>query len=276
MKFLAILILGVLTSPHSHAAGPVLSATIQGRTITWDRDQLLQSKFLEKNVKVERDPSYEYVSRTYPAIALGQLLAGYEIEADAVFEFKSLDGFTSVLSKERLLDPAPQAARAYIAIEPAENWPPLKKTKGSAGPFYLIWSHPEASNIGREEWPFQVVSFAVKSSLAKQYPKILPQPAAKAGSALSRGFTSFVKNCFSCHTLNGEGASQMGPDLNVPMSPTEYLRESGLRAYVRDPQAVRHWPQSRMTPFPKNILAEAELNDIIIYLKHMAKQRARK
>ena len=62
----------------------------------------------------------------------------------------------------------------------------------------------------------------------------------------------------------------MGPDLNVPMNPTEYFTESALKKLVRDPKSVRDWSAGVMPGFDSARLSEAELDQIIAYLKHMA------
>jgi hypothetical protein len=43
------------------------------------------------------------------------------------------------------------------------------------------------------------------------------------------------------------------PDLNLPMNPTEYFTDTGLRALIRDPRTVRVWPSSGCPTLPKQI-----------------------
>lgn len=254
------------------AGDPTL--TIQaGKTVAiYTRLDLLGRPDLE-TLTVEHDPAYPGRTMTYTAVKATTLFAGVPLDADAVIEFKCLDGFAAPLSKERLLDRRPGKAVAYIAVEdPAAPWPPLKPGGGpSAGPFYLVWSHPEASFIGQEEWPFQLAALDVKGSLRGLYPKIYP--AADADAHVRRGFEVFSKTCFSCHTLNKSGASEIGPDLNVPLNPTDYLMPAALRLVVRNPQSLRYFPKSRMSAFPKDVLPDADLDDVIAYLRHMAKRK---
>ena len=43
---------------------------------------------------------------------------------------------------------AQSGAQAWLAVEdPARPWPPLANGKPSAGPFYLVWTQPQASRI---------------------------------------------------------------------------------------------------------------------------------
>ena len=84
----------------------------------------------------------------------------------------------------------------------------------------------------------------------------------------------FQRTCLACHTLNGAGASQLGPDLNIPYGPTEYLRADLLRAYLRDPQSLRRWPQAKMPGFTRQALPDADLDAVLAYLRHMAGRKA--
>jgi len=59
------------------------------------------------------------------------------------------------------------------------------------------------------------------------------------------------------------------------MNPTEYLHKAALRRLIRDPQSVRHYPRSRMSAFPKEVLSENDLDHLIAYLEHMAKRKVK-
>jgi cytochrome c1 len=73
--------------------------------------------------------------------------------------------------------------------------------------------------------------------------------------------------------MNKSGTAEMGPDLNVPMNPTEYLTKTALRMQIRNPQSLRFFPKSRMSAFPAEVLSDKELDDLIAYLTHMAKRK---
>jgi len=62
----------------------------------------------------------------------------------------------------------------------------------------------------------------------------------------------------------------------VPMNPTEYFQKTALRKLIRDPQSLRHFPRSRMSAFPQEVLSEHELDHLIAYLEHMAKRKVNK
>jgi hypothetical protein len=59
----------------------------------------------------------------------------------------------------------------------------------------------------------------------------------------------------------------MGPDLGLPMNVTEYLTDTGLRAIVREPRAVRTWPQQQMPGFGPVSLPDTDLDALIAYLR---------
>ena len=73
--------------------------------------------------------------------------------------------------------------------------------------------------------------------------------------------------------MKGAGAADVGPDLGQPMNPTQYLTPDGLRALIRNPKAVRTWPQQQMPAFDVKALSDADLDAVIAYLGQMAEQR---
>ena len=70
--------------------------------------------------------------------------------------------------------------------------------------------------------------------------------------------------------MNEEGPSQVGPDLNLPMNPTEYLKESVLPRYIRNPKTIRSWEASKMPGFGPEIFSDEDIANIVAYLKEMA------
>lgn len=118
-----------------------------------------------------------------------------------------------------------------------------------------------------------LAGFEVEASLDQLYPAIFPERTVPADSPISKGFRVFTKNCFACHTLNHNGMATMGPDLNLPMSPTEYFRETALKKLIRDPGSVRQWKGRRMPGFATSAISDAELNQLMAYLRHMAQHK---
>ncbi|MES2820831.1 MAG: cytochrome c [Pseudomonadota bacterium] len=203
---------------------------------------------------------------TYRAVPLAALLEG--VQPGDHLQAQALDGFAAELPAAPLL--TTQGARAWLAVEdPAQPWPSLAPGKPGAGPFYLVWSDPQAGNIGPEQWPYQLAAIRRLAPLAERFPALLPNPGLAADDTVHKGFALFQKHCLACHRLNGAGDAQFGPDLNIPHNPTEYFSADFLRQYIRDPQSLRRWPQGRMPGFTSAVLSDAELEHLLGYLRHM-------
>jgi mono/diheme cytochrome c family protein len=266
-----LLIVALLVSCAGQAAEPGLTIQSGSKTVSFTLSDLLKRPGV-RTIAVPADQAYGGQARTYRAIPAAELFRGVEMPATGTLIFRSLDGFSGPLNQTDVLNADPRKSIAFIALEDPQNkWAPLKSgTKETAGPFYLIWQNPEKSNIAREMWPYQLAGFEVKADLASLFPKIIPR---SRDQNVQAGFASFVRNCFVCHTLNGQGTSQLGPDLNIPFNPTEYLGEKYLRQLIRNPQSLRRWPQSKMAGFSSKDLPDGELDQIVAYLRSMSGQK---
>src|SRR6266404_1053342 len=60
------------------------------------------------------------------------------------------------------------------------------------------------------------------------------------------------------------------PDLNLPLNPTEYLKESVLPRYIRNPKAIRSWEGCKMPGFGPETFSDEDIANIVVYLKEMA------
>ncbi len=258
-------------SPLAQETRLVLRAGEEKRSFS--REDLLRHPSLE-TITIVDHAAYDGRSLTFEAISLWALFDGLPVADDEALEYDTLDGFSSSLPATLALNREPSKSVAYLAVErPGKPWPTLGGGEGTAGPFYVVWLNAEASSVGREQWPFQVKSFISKPALEKRFPKILPSKDLSADDPARRGFQVFVKNCFACHTLNDQGTTRMGPDLNMPHGPTEYMKEEYFRILVRDPQRLRTWKASKMTGFPESILSNTELDELWLYLSHMSETR---
>ncbi|PWK91949.1 cytochrome c [Fulvimonas soli] len=204
----------------------------------------------------------------YRALPVAALLRG--VGPDDQLQFVAADGFAAEIPAGLVL--GRHGSRAWLAVEdPARPWPAPAEGKPGIGPFYLVWTDPQAAGIGPEQWPYQLAAIRRLPGPAARFPAILPDPALPPDSPVRRGFAVFQRNCFACHTLNGEGDARLGPDLNIPHNPTEYLPAGLLRAFIRDPQSLRRWPQAKMQGFPtRRELSDADLDALLAYLRHMA------
>lgn len=244
-------------------AAAELILDLPGHSQRWSTAELLAHPQAQE-IEIPADVSYKHPMR-YRAVPMAALLQGVA-PGDHV-QAVATDGFAAELPAAPLLNS--KGARAWLAVEaPDAPWPGLGKGGASAGPFYLVWTHPEAGRIGPEQWPFRVARIARLVPLAQRFPALLP--AEDASPAVKAGFAQFQKHCMACHRLNRQGDAQFGPDLNVPYNPTEYFHEALLRRYIRDPQSLRHWPQARMPAFSAQALSDSELEQLLAYLRHMA------
>lgn len=263
---LAALLMVVATGA---SADPALTIATGGRTAIYTTAGLLALP-AATTVTIPADVAYKR-SMTFRAVPLASLLEG--AAPDDSIRLAAADGFATTIPAAALL--AREGPIAYLAIEPADApWPPLKAGEaGSAGPFYLVWTLPEKATVAGERWPYRIARIEVVASLAKRFPMIAPAAKLAANDPIRAGFASFQEHCMVCHTLNGGGDATLGPDLNIPYSSTEYLRADALRRLIRDPQALRRWPGSKMPAFDSKALPDRELAQLLAYLRHMADRK---
>lgn len=247
--------------------------------VTADKSQQLAAATLLARpdvvaLTVAHDISYRR-PMTYRAVPLLSLLDPLLERAGGsrfdTLEARANDGFIAQIPMALITKGAHGGAVAWLAIEdPAHPWPPLPTRTTSAGPFYLVWEHPEASRVRSEQWPHGLLSLTFVEGPLQRWPQ-LELPDAHSSDATARsGQAIFLSLCLPCHRLNGGGASDTGPDLGQPMSATAYLTETGLRALIRNPRAVRSWPGQRMEGFGRKSLPDTDLDDLLVYLRVMA------
>lgn len=221
-------------------------------------------------ITVADDVSYKR-AMTYRAVPLLALI-GAASEVDTL-EARASDGFVSQIPMALVAKGANGGSIAWIAVEDAgAPWPPLPGKDVSAGPFYLVWEHPQRSKVGTELWPYQTVAITGVESPAHRWPQMRVADDLAADVPARRGQAVFTTQCMPCHRMKGAGAADVGPDLGQPMNPTQYLTAEGLRALIRNPKAVRTWPQQQMPAFDQKALPDADLDAVIAYLAHMAQR----
>lgn len=223
-------------------------------------------------ITIKDDPFY-HKATTYQAVPMAALLHDMGADPDDTIEAVAADGFVASLPAKLLLAENEKSARAWLAIEPASTpWPPLPGKKDSAGPFAVIWQRPQASGIRSEQWPYQVVALRIARSMLDR-PELAIAGDVAENSPIRAGQKLFVTQCMSCHQFNGAGAAKVGPDLNRPASPVEYFKTTALKAYIRNPAALRHWDGMQMPGFGKDALSDRDIDDIIAYLDYMAPRK---
>jgi mono/diheme cytochrome c family protein len=250
-------------------AGPAHAAELRvdlGRGLMRYQTQQLLHRMDVRSISIPADVAFHRAMH-YRAVPLAALLQ--DLAPGDQLQFVANDGFIAGIPAALVLNR--QGSTAWLAIEDNDKpWPRQGKDHGDAGPFYVVWTRPEAAGVTSEQWPYQLNAIRLAGDMAVRFPAIFPDPAQPAGGPVQRGFVLFKHTCFACHTLNRQGDARLGPDLNVPYNPTQYLRADLLRAFIRDPQSLRHWPQAKMHGMDRQALSDDDLDAVLAYLKHMA------
>ena len=272
MRVFAMLLLCVVASRWAAAVQPTLSITAGADSKQYSAAALL-GRADAVSLTVQDDVSYRH-SMTYRALPLLALLPATHANQFDTLEAHATDGFVAQIPLELLTRGKNGGAVAYLAVEdPAHPWPALPGHTTSAGPFYLVWDHPQRSHVRVEQWPYALASIALAESPLHRWPQLAVPANHSADAAALAGQKVFVTFCLPCHQLNGAGVGKVGPDLGQPMNVTQYLTEAGLRALIRNPAAVRTWPQQHMSGFGEKALPDADLDSLLAYLRAMADRR---
>jgi mono/diheme cytochrome c family protein len=266
----ALVLLCFLVLPAlAQADEPTITIKVANDTHRFTRDELLLRPDVA-TIAVAHDVTYR-VPMTYRAVPVASLLAGMTLSPDSVIEAVTLDGCVAQLPPDLLLNSDESKAVAWLAIEPADHpWPAIPEKNASAGPFYIVWTGTAVATIRSEQWPYQMAKLVSQPAPATRWPALAVNSALPPTDPVRAGQALFIVQCLPCHKLNGAGASDIGPDLNLPQNPTEYFTPQGLHDVIRDPRAVRTWPALTMPSFPSNTLSDREIGLVVAYLKHMA------
>jgi mono/diheme cytochrome c family protein len=187
--------------------------------------------------------------------------------------FTCRDGYEPTIPVQRVLRHS-----AFLAVSrPARaDFTLLEHRNGAIkrvelGPFYLIWSNLDDARIRAEGgygWPYQVVRIDLVS-FRSRFGDMAPGPT--ASHKARAGFEAFIVHCSRCHSINGRGG-KVGPELNYPANPTEYMKERWLHKWIDDPTSMRSQPN--MPPLNPMIPDRARvIDDIIAYLEAIASHK---
>jgi mono/diheme cytochrome c family protein len=268
MRALALLVF-LLLPVIAQADEPTITVTVGNAVRGFTRAELL-ARPDAATIQVVRDVTYR-LPMTYRAVPVASLLAGMTLPLDSVIEAVALDGFVAQLPPDLVLSADESKAVAWLAIEPADHpWPPIPGKDASAGPFYIVWTGADVGSVRSEQWPYHVASLVSQLSPASRWPALAVNSALPPTDPVRAGQALYFAQCLPCHKLNGGGASDLGPDLNLPQNPTEYLTPEGLHDLTRNPSAVRTWPAQAMPSFAADDLSDNDIGLIVAYLKHMA------
>ncbi|MCO6428968.1 cytochrome c [Nitrosomonas communis] len=209
------------------------------------------------------------IYQVYPARQLFDQVFGKGWRAAEEVVFLCEDGYQPSIPVAKLV-----AYDAYFAFASADDLPftltnVLQNNEMvKLGPLYLVWDNLKAAELrehGAVDMPYQVVGIEL-ASFADRFPHL--SPPVGASQEVQQGFVHFRKHCIACHTINGQGGGK-APELNYPVSVTEYLQPEYLKRWIDDPAGIRYnttMPAlAAETPEREQVMAE-----LIAYLKAMS------
>lgn len=254
------------------AYGASLLFNIEGqphKTLTSEDIKALTSR---ESMAVD-NPSNSEV-RTYEGVPLNALLTTVYGDVWTGYDevtFTSVDGYQPAIPIAVI-----NRYKALVAYKEQghEGCIPIKRKNGmvvNPGPFYLVWNNIEERASRADptiSWPWQLIAIDL-SHFTKKYPNATPPADSEAEVQL--GFVAFKQHCIKCHSVNGDG-SDVGPELNYPVSVTEYWYPEWLVKFISDPQSVRH--KSKMIAFYRDVKdREEQIARIIQYLQVMVSHK---
>lgn len=208
------------------------------------------------------------IYRVYPARILLDQIFGKNWREEEEIIFFCADGYQPSIPVAKFL-----AYDAYFAFASADEAPfqldnILQNTeKVELAPLYLVWDNlksPELLQEGASDMPYQITGIEL-SSFAARFPALFPPK--NTSPAVKRGFEHFRKYCIACHTLNNQGGGK-APELNYPVSVTEYIKPAYLKRWIDHPASIRS--NTTMPPLAAEIPArERVIEEIITYLRAM-------
>ena len=229
-----------------------------------------------KPVHLEVFEPYEQTNVVFTAVPLEGVLDeayGPSWRTHEAILFGCRDGYEPTIPVQRVLD-----HRAFLAIDrPGDvGFTILKDEEGTTrrialSPFYVIWENLDNARVRTEGdygWPYQVVRIDLVS-FRSRFQEMAPP--ANSDPRVLAGFDAFIAHCSKCHAINGHGGA-IGPELNYPANPTEYMTDEWLRKWIDNPTLMRRAP--RMPPLNPDLPHRARIIDeIVAYLGAMASRK---
>ncbi len=232
----------------------------------------LKNKIKAKEVKVwepHEDKEVTYIGFDFNELL--NLAYGDSWKKEEEILFTCSDGYQPSIPVTRFMQ-----HKAYLAFERKSSAFLLKdrfhnNDEIPLAPFYLVWDNIQDAEVkaeGAAGWPWALVKVDL-IEFSQKFPLIAPPKKSKA--EVAHGFVLFRAKCLSCHSINGDGGTK-GVELNTPHSVTEYFKPEFLKKWITDPASVR--ANAAMPKFNTDSPHwKRDLNDIIEYLKAMAKAR---
>ncbi|SCX20010.1 Cytochrome C oxidase, cbb3-type, subunit III [Nitrosomonas eutropha] len=206
--------------------------------------------------------------KAYPVQPVLDRIFGQGWRAADEIVFSCKDGYQPSIPVAKFL-----AYDAYLAVASADGSPfILDNTLQNhevveLGPVYLVWNNlkfPILLAEGAADMPYQIIGIEL-ATFATRFPGMFPP--ARVSAEVKRGFLHFRKYCMACHTINGQGGGK-APELNYPISVTEYFKPEYLKRWIDDPASLRY--NTTMPALAAEIPErEKVLEEIIAYLTAM-------
>ncbi len=222
-------------------------------------------------VSLEVFEAHERENRVYRAIPGRQLfdsIFGKDWRQAQEIVFTSLDGYQPSIPVEKFL-----AHEGYLALAHVDGTPFTLTNRLQndevvpLGPLYLIWDNIDSNALleaGASDMPYQVTRIELKSR--SPFPNMIPPQ--DSSDEVQRGFRQFRQHCAACHTINGDGGAK-APELNYPVSVTEYIQPEYLKRWVTNPQSIRY--NTTMPGLAEEMPDREKIaEEIIAYLKAMS------
>lgn len=206
--------------------------------------------------------------KAYPVRPVLDQVFGHHWRTADEIVFNCQDGYQPSIAVAKFL-----AYDAYFAVANADDSPFMLDNMlqhheiVELGPVYLIWDNlksPVLLEAGAADMPYQIIGIEL-TNFATRFPNIFPPT--RVSAKVKRGFLHFRKYCLACHTINGQGGGK-APELNYPVSVTEYFKPEYLQRWIADPASLRY-----NTTMPALAAAtpqrEQVIKEIVAYLQAM-------
>lgn len=247
----------------------ILSLSLKAQSLNFNNGKTLKFDDLKKNYKSHRISVYNYHikrSEIYNGFDFKEILRDvYGDESRNYFGIKvtTRDKYSPIIEMYKF-----QERRPYLAFKRADQ-EPFTTIKYYAdkvvdlGPYYLIWEEDYKKDAARrrDHWPYKITGF----TLVNEPPRSL-RPGKNAAKDLHWGYKNFLKQCISCHQLNGFGGSKGGELLSSGI--IKKRTDDYLMKFIDNPRKVD--PKSTMDPFPTKIdIRKKRIKDIVQYLRFL-------
>lgn len=271
LKIVQVILIGSMSiwacAPQTKKQEQQATQITQGDSLTIDLLAWQQAGRLQNSVPitVPDDPVFHQAKRyqAIPLILVLQQIKGFERlnpqQTQLVFECE--DGYNPSLSLEKVLQ-----KKAFLAVKDLDapkgsDWIDAQKEGRTmkVAPFYVVYTDVPSSDYGYK-WPYNLVRMRL-TPVSSETAAIFP----KEDDTVVKGYDLFKTNCLTCHAMNGIGG-KMGPELNIPMSVTEYWQLPHLQAFILRPSTYRN--DCKMPTLTH--LKQTDVAEIVRYMQYMA------